>query len=192
MKELILIGGGGHCTSCIDVIESVGHFIIKGILDLPEKLGSEILGYQIFGTDQDLPKMVTNDIFFLITIGQIKDPQPRIRIYNELKRQSARLATIVSPNAYVSQHAKVGEGTIIMHGATVNANSIIGSNCIVNSHSLVEHDAKIMNHCHISTSAVVNGGVIVGEGSFLGSGAVTNQYISIPPFSFIPAHSLAK
>jgi hypothetical protein len=37
--ENILIGGGGRCKSRIDVIESSGYFIIKGILDIPEKLG---------------------------------------------------------------------------------------------------------------------------------------------------------
>ena len=35
-KNLILVGGGGHCRSVIDVAESAG-YTIKGILDLPEK-----------------------------------------------------------------------------------------------------------------------------------------------------------
>jgi len=37
MKEkIILIGGGGHCKSCIDVIEQEGRFIIAGIVLAPE------------------------------------------------------------------------------------------------------------------------------------------------------------
>ena len=32
-KPLILIGGGGHCKSCIEVIESTDEWEIKGILD---------------------------------------------------------------------------------------------------------------------------------------------------------------
>lgn len=36
MKEqIILIGGGGHCKSCIDVIEQEGKYQIAGIVDLP-------------------------------------------------------------------------------------------------------------------------------------------------------------
>ena len=35
--EIILVGGG-HCKSCIDVIEAEGRFIIKGIIDLPDML----------------------------------------------------------------------------------------------------------------------------------------------------------
>lgn len=39
MRPLILIGGGGHCKSVIDVAESAGYTIL-GILDMPEMLGT--------------------------------------------------------------------------------------------------------------------------------------------------------
>ena len=32
-KKIILIGGGGHCKSCIDVIESNNMFDIAGIVE---------------------------------------------------------------------------------------------------------------------------------------------------------------
>ena len=32
-KNIILIGGGGHCKSCIDVIEAEDKFEIAGIVD---------------------------------------------------------------------------------------------------------------------------------------------------------------
>jgi len=41
VKEIILIGGGGHCRSVIDVIEQEGRFKIVGIVDRPELLGTE-------------------------------------------------------------------------------------------------------------------------------------------------------
>ncbi len=54
MKPLILVGGGGHCKSVIDVAESMGHSIL-GILDLPENVGHSMLGYLVLGTDDDIP-----------------------------------------------------------------------------------------------------------------------------------------
>jgi hypothetical protein len=46
MKEkIILIGGGGHCSACVDVIEQEGRFTIAGIVDVPEKKQHYILGY---------------------------------------------------------------------------------------------------------------------------------------------------
>ena len=43
MDKIILIGGGGHCKSCIDVIEQAGTFQIAGIVDVPEKLHQKAL-----------------------------------------------------------------------------------------------------------------------------------------------------
>ena len=54
MKEqIILIGGGGHCKSCIDVIEQEGRFEIAGIVEKPDKVGEKVLGYPVIGTDAD-------------------------------------------------------------------------------------------------------------------------------------------
>ena len=179
MKNLILIGGGGHCKSCIDVIEQEGNYRIAGIVDLPEKLHQKILGYEIIATDDDLPRLVNEYENFLITLGQIKSPEKRIRIFQTLKESGAKLPVIISPIAYVSKHAKIGAGTIIMHHALINAGAKIGSNCIINSKALIEHDATIGDHCHIATGAIINGGVKVGSGIFLGSNAVCKEYIEI-------------
>jgi sugar O-acyltransferase (sialic acid O-acetyltransferase NeuD family) len=192
MEKLILIGGGGHCRSCIDVIESEGKYEIEGIVDLSNKIGEKILSYEIIASDDDIVQLAKKYSNFLITIGQLRDPKRRFNLFSLLEAQKVNLPSIVSSNAYVSRHAKIGAGSIIMHGAIVNSNAVIGKNCIINSNALIEHDAVISDHCHIATSAVINGGVTVGELSFVGSGAITKQYIVIPSNSFIPAHSLMK
>jgi sugar O-acyltransferase (sialic acid O-acetyltransferase NeuD family) len=187
---LLLVGGGGHCRSCIDVIEQEGCFTIAGLVDMPEKQQHAVLGYPVIGTDADLPELIKSFANVLITLGQIKSPTRRIELYNDLKRMGAQFPVIQSPMAYVSAHAQVAEGTIVMHQAMINAGARVGKNCIINTKSLLEHDAVIEDHCHISTGALVNGGVTIGTGSFFGSGSVTAGYISIPSYSFIRANSL--
>jgi sugar O-acyltransferase (sialic acid O-acetyltransferase NeuD family) len=180
MKEkIILVGGGGHCKSCIDVIEQEGTFQIAGIVDVPEKLHQKILGYEIIATDDDLPRLAEEYENFLITLGQIKSSDKRIRLFEKVKELGGRLPVIISPLAYVSRHARLEEGTIVMHDALINAGAQIGSNCIINTKALIEHDAFIGDHCHIATAAVVNGGVKVGRGTFFGSNAVCKEYIEI-------------
>ena len=178
-QKIILIGGGGHCKSCIDVIEQAGTFQIAGIVDVPEKLHQKILDYEIIATDDDLPQLVNEYANFLITLGQIKTPERRIRIFQTLKESGAKLPVIISPLAYVSKHTEIGDGTIIMHHTLINAGAKIGSNCIINNKALIEHDAIIGDHCHIATGAVINGGVKVGRGTFFGSNAVCKEYIEI-------------
>jgi len=49
MKEIILIGGGGHCRSVIDVIELEGKFKVFGVIDKAELFGEKVSGYEIIG-----------------------------------------------------------------------------------------------------------------------------------------------
>lgn len=189
MEKIILIGGGGHCKSCIDIIEQTKKYEIIGILD-PHKSGS-LLGYPIINQDDTyIEELVKKDYYFLIAIGQIKTAGKRTEIYELLKNYKAKIATIISPLAYVSKHAIIKEGTIIMHHALINAGATVEENCIINSKALIEHDATVHKHTHISTGAIINGGVKVLKNSFFGSGAVSKEYIEVD--GFIKAGSLVK
>ena len=192
MKDIVLIGGGGHCVSVIDIIEQEGQFRIAGIVDMPEFLGSNILGYPVIGNDSDLESLAKKYQNALITIGQIKSSSLRIKLYDLAIKAQFLLPYIVSPNAYVSKHSKIGSGTVVMHNAIVNANASIGNNCIINSKALIEHDCFISDHCHISTNTIINGGVKIGSRCFIGSNVTTKNNITISENSFIKAGSLVK
>jgi sugar O-acyltransferase (sialic acid O-acetyltransferase NeuD family) len=190
MKSIILIGGGGHCKSVIDVIEQEGRFEIAGIIDKPKLLGSKVLGYSVIGSDSDLDNLVSKYQYALITVGQIKSASLRVRLFNLTVEAGFILPSIISPNAYMSKHASIGNGVVVMHNAIVNASVSIGDNCIINSKALIEHDCLISKHCHISTNATINGGVVVQSECFIGSGAIIRESITIDKNSFIKAGSL--
>lgn len=192
MKKIVLIGGGGHCKSVIDVIEQESIFEIVGIVDKPDQLGSKILGYPVIGNDLDLKNLARKYKYALITVGQIKSALLRIKLFNLAIESGFLMPSIVSPNAYLSKHSKIGKGTIVMHKAIINANTFIGDNCIINSKSLIEHDCLILNHCHISTNVTINGGVRVESQSFIGSRVIASNNIIIKENSFIKAGSLLK
>lgn len=177
MKPLILIGGGGHCKSVIDVAESAGYTIL-GILDRPEEVGKKVLSYEVIGTDDDMAKYA-DQAEFIVTVGQIKSPNLRIKLHEMVVQVGGRLATIISPKAHVSKYAKVGPGTVVMHQAVVNADAKIGKGCIINTFSNIEHDVEIGDYCHVSTGAMVNGGSYIADGTFLGSQSVVNQGVRI-------------
>ena len=189
-QDIILIGGGGHCRSVIDVIELENKYTIAGIVvnDLPK--GSNILGYEVIGCDDDLAVLHEKYKNAIVTIGQIRSSHIRIKLFRKLKEIGYVLPIVVSPLAYVSRYAKVGEGTVVMHQALLNANVQVGENCIINTKALLEHDVTVEDHCHIATAAVVNGGTIVRENSFFGSNAVSKETIEVR--GFIKAGSIVK
>ena len=192
MDKILLIGAGGHARACIDVLEEENQFEIAGLIEKGESISNESLGYPIIGTDDDLKVLRQQYKNALITVGQIKSPKIRIKLYQLLKELDFTLPAIISPHAHVSKHAQIGEGSIIMHGAIVNANTKIGNNCIINNKSLIEHDAVIGDHCHIATGAILNGEVTVGYESFIGSGAITKQSIIIGNRCVIGAGTVIK
>lgn len=189
-EKIILIGGGGHCRSVIDVIEAENRFEITGIIDKKELIGSLVLGYEIIGCDDDLSNIFKSIKNAVITVGHLQDSSLRVSLYNKLKSIGFKLPPIISPLAYISKHAIVGEGTVIMHQALINANAKIGKNCIINTKALVEHDVIVEDNCHISTGSILNGGVIVKSNTFFGSNATSKQYSSID--GFVKAGSVFK
>lgn len=186
-KEILLIGGGGHCKACIDVIEKEGKYKIAGIIDntLYSNHIKEVLGYPILGKDEDLTELRKNFKYALVTIGQIKTPFPRIKLYNKLKELDYILPTIISPLAYTARGVTISEGTVIMHHALLNTSSKIGKMCIINTKALIEHDCIVQDFCHISTGAILNGSCIVEKQSFIGSNMGIKHSQIIPEKSII-------
>ncbi len=189
-KKLILVGGGGHCKSVIDVAESAGYTIL-GILDKSDKVGESVLGYKIIGTDDDMAFFADRAVF-VVTVGQIKSSYLRIKLHQMLTDAGCHLATIVAPTAHVSPYAFIGEGTVVMHQAVVNANAHIGKGCIINTFANIEHDAVIGDYCHISTGSMVNGECRVGERCFIGSQSVLANCITIGDDIVLAAGSIVR
>jgi sugar O-acyltransferase (sialic acid O-acetyltransferase NeuD family) len=187
MKDIILIGDGGHCHACIDVIESSGTYRIKGVVAKEKSSRTHVLQYPIIGCDAELPELLRHTPYAIVTVGQIKSPAVRMKLFSLIKGNGGYLASVIADSAYVSKHAEVGEGTAIMHNAFVNAGATIGANCIINTGAIIEHDVHIGAHCHIATNATVNGGCVVEPECFIGSGAVIREGVHVGRNSIIGA-----
>lgn len=180
MEKIILIGGGGHCKSVIDAIESGKEFEIYGIADVSARAGADLAGYPVIGGDDALQAVLAAGIkYCFISIGSVGKPDKRIAAYKNARRLGFLIPTIRHASAVVSPRASLGEGNFIGAGAVVNAGAAIGNNCIINTGAIVEHDCVIGDNSHLATGAVLSGGVVVGESSHIGSGACVRQYIMI-------------
>jgi len=188
--EIILIGDGGHCKSCIDVIEHKNKYTISGIIDVQDKLGEKVLGYPIHWCADEIETITEKFDNFLITLGQLYDVSLRIKLFDKIKTIGKNFLLIISPNYFVSEHASIEEGTIVMNRAILNASSIKGKNCIINTNAPIEHDVSIEDHCHISTSSIINGETKIGSSVFIGSKTVVIQDIEVANNTFIGARSV--
>ncbi len=178
-EKIILIGGGGHCKSCIDVIEKEKRFQIGGILDAQLNKDSLICNYPILGDDRLIEEFKQKGANFFITVGFIKSSLIREKIFAYLESLQIDLPVIISPYSIISKFCQIGKGTIVMHQALINADVKLGENCIINNKALVEHDTLIGDNVHISTGAILNGNCIIGNNVFIGSQAVINNGIKL-------------
>ena len=188
MKSLLLIGGGGHCRSCIDVVTSREDYKIIGIVERDNNCVSrDTMGFNVIGYDDDLPELLNDYSNALITIGQIKNSKARSDIFDLLKRLEANLPIISSPHSYISNTSTINEGCIIMHGAILNSQSRVHENCVINNNALIEHDVVIEKNCHISTGAIINGEAYIDSGVFIGSGSTIIEGVKIGSNSIVGA-----
>ena len=80
--KILLIGGGGHCNSVIDVIEQEDKYTIAGIIDKKELIGQEVLGYKVIGCDDDLTELFKTFKYAVITVGQLKSNSLKVKLFN--------------------------------------------------------------------------------------------------------------
>ena len=192
IEPILLIGAGGHCKSCIDVLSILDNYEAAGIVDQKVSTVNEVLGVRVIGTDSDLELLIQKYTNVLIAVGQIKSADLRINLFQNAKSLGASFPVLFSPSAHIAQSAIIGEGTICFHQTIINAFARIGSNCIINNKALVEHDSQIGSHCHISTGALVNGGVFIEDGCFIGSGAILHEGVKVGTNSVIGAGRVVK
>ena len=185
LKDIYLIGSGGHAKSCIDVIETTNEFKIKGLFGYKEQVGSSILNYKVIDTVENAHSYKDKKNFFLISIGMVSNSTLRKSLYEKFSN-ILNFTKVISPRSFVSKNSEVGEGTIVMHDALINTNSTVGHNCIINNKSLLEHDTIINDNSHISTGAIINGNVEIGNNSFIGSNSVIKNGLRLKDNSFIP------
>ncbi len=188
MKEqIILVGGGGHCKSIIDVIEAKDEYSIAGIVDVEAKLGSNVLGYPIIATDDDISDLCGTYKNFAIAIGHLDSNAKRKDLYSKLKQLGAKLPVVISPFARISKASTIGEGTVVMHGVVINANASLGVCCIVNTSSVIEHDVTMEHHCHLGPNSCLNGGCRIESDVLIGSGAVVLPGLTVGSNSIVAA-----
>lgn len=190
MRNLILIGAGGHAKSCLDILEEFPDFNILGFIDNKKK--ENCSSYKVLGDDTFLTEVRTDCDYAFITVGQIQSSEIRRRLYQQLKTLKFSIPSFVSKSSIFSSNATIGDGSIAMHGSIINSEASIGINCILNSKSLIEHEVSLGDFCHISTGAIVNGGCIIGNDTFVGSGSIIREGIKIGDKCIIGANTFVN
>lgn len=162
MKDVIIIGAGGHARVIADIVKAAGDNLLGHLDDHAPALGP-VSDYVKFP-----------DAHFIIGIGSAA---VRRRIAERMT--GVNWYTAIHPTAIIGSSVTVGEGTAVMAGAMIGPGARIGTHAIVNTGAIVEHDNQIGDFAHISVGAKLAGTVTVGPDSWIGIGAVVSNNLSI-------------
>ena len=168
MKEITILGGGGHCYALIELIKSDAMYQPVAILDRSPS-EKEILKVPVKQRhDNDF-----NGDYAAVAIG---DNAIRKKIAQTL---SAACPNFIHTSAVVYPSVQLGKGIQILPNAVVDAAVLLGDFTIVNNNATVSHNATIGAYCHVAINAAISGGCRIGEGTLVGAGSVVLPNISV-------------
>lgn len=191
MKKLILIGGGGHCKSTIDILMNNKEYNDIVILDKSENVGKKICGCEVVGTDDEMEYLVQKGYHHaFITVGSIKSTELRRILWEKAIKSKLHLINVIDKTAVIADDVTLGRGIFIGKMAVINTGVMIQDMSIINTGAIIEHDCVIQEFCHVSVGAVLCGGVLIEHDSFIGANATVIQEVILQANSVIGAGSV--
>ena len=170
MKEVSVIGSGGHARSLIPLLLDQG-FNVTGVYDTSfqdrpyEEIYKNIklIGKECIGGQTVVLAFGDNHIRKKYLIGSLKVLE----------------SNLFHSSSFVDDTVSLGNSNVVFANSFINANASLGDNNIVNTGSLIEHEVTIGSHNHIAVNATICGRVRVGDLCFIGAGATIIDSISI-------------
>lgn len=187
IKNIAIIGGGGHSKVIIDIINTINRqkkniYKIIGYYDDNEK--SNLYNIEYLGKINQIYNEESN-IYFIIAIG---DCVVRKLIYNKYNKLS--YITLIYPTSIISKTAVIEEGTVICAGVIIQTEVKIGKCCIINTNSNIDHESIISDFVNINPSATLCGNVLIDENTIIGANATIIEQIKIGKYNVIGAGSV--
>lgn len=181
-NSFALLGAGGHAKVVLDTLLLVcASDAISVYDDNPSKLGSKILGFEVFVPIQHHLNLPIN---IHVAIG---DNLVRRRLGEDILNGKKNYFVIIHPTAVVSKFSQIGKGVFIGAGAIVAPDANLEDGVIINHHAVVDHDCIIGSWTHIAPGVVLGGGVTVGKNCLIGAGAIVLPGIRIADDAVIGA-----
>lgn len=177
MKDVIVIGSGGHAKVAVDILEMQGKYLVAGLLDDFRRKGECRFGHEVVGNigrAEDICKRLGIRRVF-IGIG---DNWERYTVYKDVRSKCMELLFVkaIHPSSIIARDAEIGEGTVVVAGAIINRSCKIGSFCIVNTGATIDHDCYLGDFSSVAPRVCLGGNVSLGEYSAVSIGAtVTNR-----------------
>ncbi len=186
--KTIIVGAGGFGRELLDWCHTHTQstcWPIEGFID--DVVTEVTWGAQTYPVISKIIDYVPDDDVQLLLA--IACPKVREKIYIDLKNKNATFATYIHSNAYISQTATIGKGSIIGPFASISVNASVGICSVLNFYANVGHDASLGDFSVMSVHANINGFSRVGSCVFIGGHGVVLPSVFVANGATIAAGS---
>jgi acetyltransferase EpsM len=181
MKNIIIIGAGGHAAELNDYIglhnkcKPNEQIHIMGFIDDDQTI-YEHYGYEApylgFIKDHE----INESVFYLMGIANLKF---RKEITETFLLNGAKFTGFIHPTVVISTSAIIDESVVISHSTSVGPKVKIGKHNLINSRCTIGHDTHIGNFNFISPMVALSGNTKIGNENLIGTGTITIPSINI-------------
>jgi sugar O-acyltransferase (sialic acid O-acetyltransferase NeuD family) len=182
--RIVLIGGGGHASDVLGLIEEIGKDEVVGIVadDEISEARFNHRGVRKIGELADLPNV--DATHYIIAVGF---SQGRKIVHDKIRPGSLKPATLIHPRAYIPRGVPVGAGTVLLAGVCVSPMANIGNHVYLSHGCLIGHDCRIEDFATVLPGAAVSGNTVLAEGAMIGTNAAVIEGCSIGAWATVGA-----
>ena len=189
MKDLYILGAGGHAKEVYFLAERIGKWNIKGMLDIVAAEPLEISSKEVpVYSESILEELNSENICLVIGIaGSVNNVKKIVTRYLD----RFEFPNLIDPTVVSSiENISMGKGNIITPNNTITTAIQIGSFNVFNIGGVVHHDVVIGDYNIFGPSVNISGGVQIGNCNYFGVKATVLQYLKLEDNNLIGAASL--
>ena len=180
-ERVVIIGAGGHAREVAEILrhrarECGGPRVVGFVVDDPENHRAEVGALPVLGDWSWFDGAGREGLSVVCAVGL---PQSRRRLIGRAAARGLQFASAVSPLAYVSRDALLGEGVMIFPHCFASAGSSIGDHAVLNVGATVSHDARVGRYSTLGPGARLAGNVTVGEGCYIGINSSVIERVTV-------------
>ena len=179
-RKLVIVGDSAFAEIAREYFDADSDYRVAGFaVEAAYLKRTELHGLPVVAFE-DLERCfpaADHEIFVAVVYTQLN--RLRTRLAQAAKARGYRLASFVSPRAFMWRNVTIGEHCFVFEDNTVQPFVSIGDNVVLWSGNHVGHHSVIEANCFVASHVVISGFCTIGASSFLGVNATIANNVRV-------------
>jgi sugar O-acyltransferase (sialic acid O-acetyltransferase NeuD family) len=193
-RRLVIVGDSAFAEVACEYFQHGSRYdVVAFAVEETHLKRTELLGRSVtaFETMTERYPPESHDVYVAIVYTQLNRLRGRLML--AAKAAGYRLASYVSPHAFVWQNVELGEHCFIFENNVVQPFVKLGSNVVLWSGNHIGHHSRIGDNVFVSSHVVISGFCDIGNSCFLGVNVAIGNNIKVAKDCWIgPGVTISK